>query len=68
MENMFTTSGISCILSTDRQRSEREILQEQLREWRNTDKHIHMVISRIEKRLAEIERATVECEKAEAAA
>lgn len=50
------------------ERSERAVLLEQLREWQNTVKHARDVMARIQKRLAEIERATVESERVEIAA
>jgi hypothetical protein len=50
------------------ERSERAILQEQLRNFRNLYKQMGNLIAQTERRLAEIERATVERERAEVAA
>jgi hypothetical protein len=56
-----------CNISTS-ERPERAVLQEQLRHWRNLQKQAGNVVAQIEKRLADIERATVERERAEVAA
>lgn len=45
------------------QRSEREVLQEQLRHWDNMSKQLENVRATIKRRLAEIERETVERER-----
>lgn len=47
------------------QRSEREVLQEQLRHWDNMSKQLENVRATIKRRLAEIERETVERERSE---
>lgn len=52
--NTLQSPVVNVTIASQNERSEREILLEQLREWRNQDKHVHMVISRIEKRLAQL--------------
>lgn len=44
-------------------KSEREVLQEQLRHWDNMSKQLENVRATIKRRLAEIERETVERER-----
>lgn len=64
MINTFTTPQNIDIIPTQNERSERLILQEQLRHWRNIDKQTRNVIAQLEKRLAEIEAAQVKRETA----
>jgi predicted transcriptional regulator len=68
MDNLFTPSSVCSTMSVSQERSERAVLQEQLKHWRRMKQMVCDSEAAILRRLAEIERATVERERAEAAA